>query len=895
MTRTGRLNIKLTTILPAFAVALCFLFQHSVVGSGSAWNPEVPAAGCEAESLSLSGLPGYADDAHLIMNPDTPYADTPDSIQRKDSLTALADTVSMPRDTTVDTESLKSKVKYHARDSLRVDVENELVYLFGEAVVDYEDLHLTADHIKIDFEKKEIYAVGTTDSTGTLTGRPHFSQGPQEFKSTAIRYNFDSKKGKISYVITKEGEGYIHGETVKKDAYNNFYIRNGQYTTCENDTPHFAISARKLKVISNNKIVTGPAYLTIEEIPTPIFIPFGFFPSKKGRSSGIIFPAFGESAQRGFNFEHLGYYLGLNDYVNFALTTDLYTKGSYTLDLSSEYANRYHYSGNFIASYSRTVESEKELPDFVDRRDFHVTWHHSQDQKAKPNSNFSANVDVGTQNYYKNTITSVNNYLRNNLASQIDFSQSFPGTPVSLSVGASHWQNTITRDINITLPTFDFNVTRVTPFAKKNQVGAPTWFQKIGFNYTLKAMNIVQTKDSLLFEKETLDEFRNGIMHTLPLSTSLRVLKHFTLSPSVNMSDRMYFKTVRYVYNSVKEAPDTLEVNEFANAFDYGASVGLSTRIYGMFQYKRGPVSAIRHVMTPTVSYNYRPDFGESHYGFYKDVRLDSAGSVRTYSIFDGSVYGSPGNGKYGSLSFGLDNNLEMKVRVDSDSGETLKKIKLLESLSIRSAYNIAADSMKLAPFTISGRTTLFEKIGINFGGTLNPYAYDEFDRDYNRMLYDVNSHLLRLTNVNGSATFSLKPKSKESASPKYSPQELDYIRTHPEEYVDFNIPYNLSVGYNYSWRRSGDNPAEQTQSASFQGDISITPKWKVGFNSWYDFKTGSFTNLGLNIYRDLHCWEMRMSWIPFGGQESYNFQINVKSSILQDLKLLKKKEFYDN
>ncbi|CAN5656590.1 putative LPS assembly protein LptD [soil metagenome] len=873
------------------AALWCSLFQHNCVGSPTPVNDRMGSF-ISADMEPFPDYPALLLPESLI--PDTPGA-VPDTIQMKDSLNNKTDTFSLASDTTIDTESLKSKVKYHSRDSLRVDVENELVYLFGEAVVDYEDLHLTADFIKIDFDIKEIYAEGTVDTTGELIGKPHFSQGAQEFKSNAIRYNFNSKKGKISYVITKEGEGYIHGEVVKKDPYNNFYIRNGQYTTCENDTPHYAISARRLKVISNNKIVTGPAFLTIEEIPTPLFIPFGFFPNKKGRSSGLIFPAFGESVQRGFYFQHLGYYLGLNDYLNLALTTDLYTKGSYTLDLSSVYAKRYHYRGNFHVSYSRTITSEKELPDYSRLEDYHLNWTHSQDPKAKPNSSFSASVNAGTSNYYRNTITSAANFLSNTFQSSILYSQTFPESPVTFGIGASHTQNTYTHDINVTLPTINFGISRITPFARKNPTGAQRWYEKIGTYYQMQATNYVQTKDSLLFKKETLDNLRNGIIHTLPISTSFKLLKYLSLSPTISLTDRMFFKTVRYEYNAVTEDPDTFEVKKFANAFDYNAAASLTTRIYGMFQYRKGPIAAIRHVMNPSIGYSYRPDFGEPKYGYYKSVRTDSAGHIVPYSIFQNSVNGYPANGKYGNISFGLDNNLEMKVRMNSDSGATLKKIKLLESLSIRGNYNMAADSMKLSTFGVSGRTTLFEKIGINFGGTLDPYAYDENNNDYNRFQYDVNSHWVRLTNINLSSNFSLVPKNKNQDTQKKSSEEIDYIRQHPEEYIDFNIPYNVTVSYTYNWSRRGKAAANQTQSASLNGDISLTPKWKVGFNSWYDFTAKRFTNFGVNIYRDLHCWEMRLNWVPFGFQESYFFQINVKSAILQDLKLMKRKDYYDN
>jgi lipopolysaccharide assembly outer membrane protein LptD (OstA) len=873
MTRNGRFISKLTNILTAVAVAGCLLFQHSNVGARNSDDHDFGSQVFEPSAV-------------------------PDTIPKNDSLAVTPDSISVDTisaDTTIDTESLKSKVKYHARDSLRVDIENELVYLYGDAVVDYEDLHLTADFIKIDFEKKEISAEGSLDTSGALIGKPNFSQGAQEFKSNTMRYNFNSKRGKISYVITHEGEGYIHGETVKKDAENNFYIRNGTYTTCEADTPHYGIRARKLKVISNNKIVTGPAFLTIEGIPTPLLIPFGFFPNKKGRSSGLIFPAFGESTERGFYFHHLGYYLGLNDYLNFALTTDLYTKGSYALQLASVYANRYHYRGRFNISYSNTVSGEKELADYSKSEDFHINWNHTQDPKAKPNSTFSATVDAGSSNFYRNNIASVGNFQRNTLASSIMYQQSFPESPVNFSIEARHLQNIVTHDIDITLPALSLGVQRINPLKRKLQLGPQRWYEKIGVSYQMQATNYVHTKDTTLFRIETLDSLKNGIQHSIPISTSFNILKYVSFAPSLTITDRMYFKTVRHKYIPDTQRFDTTYITNFENAYDYTAQAGLSTRVYGMYQFRKGPVAAIRHVMNPTLSFGIRPDFSEARYGYYKEVQSDATGLTKKYSIFDEGVYGKPPAGKYANLAFGLDNNLEMKVRVNSDSGATLKKIKLLESLSVRGNYNIAADSMKLSPFAVGGRTTLFERLRLNFTGTLNPYAYDQFENDYDRYLYDMNHHLLRLTDFTFSGDFSLSPKAKTNDAIKYSNEELDYIRTHPEEYVDFSIPYNLSVGYSYNWRKDGDAAAKEIQSINVNGDISLTPKWKIGFNSSYDFKVHTFTSFNVNIYRDLHCWEMRLNWIPFGYQAGYFFQINVKSAVLQDLKLMKRKDFYDN
>lgn len=817
---------------------------------------------------------------------DTTIRQEPDSIPAVDSL-------SISRDTMLSEDnSLRSKIKYHAKDSIIADLEQETVHLYGEATVDYEDLHLKADYIRIDMAGKELHAEGSKDSLGNWKGTPEYSQGDQQFRSNALRYNFETKKGRISYVITQEGDGYIHGEVVKKDPENNFFIRRGQYTTCDLDTPHYSISSNRLKVISNNKIVTGPAYLTIEKIPTPLLIPFGFFPNKKGRASGIIFPAFGESAERGFYFQHLGYYFGLNDYFNLALTSDIYTKGSYTADLSSIYKKRYRYSGNVRLSYAYTLNSERELPDFSSQKDFHIYWTHSQDPKANPYRSFNANVSAGSSKFYQNTISSVNNFLSNTFQSSVAYARMFPDKPINLGISINHTQNIITKDIRVTAPDVSFNVSRINPFKRRKAIGAQRWYEKIGSSYSMRATNYIQTKDTLLFKEESLKEFRNGIQHNIPVSTSFRLLKYFTLSPSASYTERWYFKTTQYEWDEESMRIDTLTVNRFSAARDYQFSAGLATRIYGMYLFKGGPLTAVRHVLSPSISFNYRPDFSEARYGYFKTIQADSSGRELSYSIYQDAVYGGPAGGKFGSLAFGLDNNLEMKVRTRSDTGDTQKKVKLLESFRLGASYNLIADSMKWSPLSISGRTTLFERVSINFGGTLNPYAYDEFNRDYDRFLHEQNGRIFRLTNANLSMNFSLNRQKRQPV--KYTRQELDHLYRNPQEYIDFDIPYNLSVSYTYSFSRQGNLSSITNQSASINGDLSLTPKWKIGINSWYDLVDGRFTNFGVNIFRDLHCWEMRLNWIPFGFQESYNFQINVKSPILQDLKLIKRKDFYD-
>ena len=826
----------------------------------------------------------------------------PELVTANDSLLLSADTTFLftaNKDTTIEDESLNSKIKYHARDSLVSDLVNEVVHLYGGATIEYEDLFLKADYIMIDFNKKELFAEGITDSLGVLTGKPEFSQAGQNFRSNNIRYNFDSKKGKIAYLITKEGEGYIHGDLVKKDPENNFYIRHGQYTTCDADVPHYSIASRKLKVINNNKIVTGPAYLTIETVPTPLFLPFGFFPNSKGRSSGIIFPSFGESVNRGFYFQNLGYYFGFSDYLNFAVTTDVYTKGSFNIFGSSIYANRYRFKGDFRISYLYTVTSEPELPDYSITKDFQVRWKHSQDAKARPNSTFSADVTAGSRSFYRNALsTSLNNFLSNTFQSSVQYSKRW-GEKINLAVGLRHDQNTLTHDINVRAPEVSFGVSRLFPFKRKVSVGAEKWYERIGTNYSMAATNLISTKDSLLFKKDSLgrfvslDNLKNGMLHNVPVSTSFKLFSYFNLTTSVSYTERWYLKSVLYDWKDEINSIDTTVVHGFQAARDYSTSASLSTRVYGMYAFAKGPVAAIRHVFSPTFGFSYRPDFGLERYGYYKTVQYDTSGRYKTYSIFENGVYGSPSNGKFGSLNLNLGNNLEMKVRSRSDTGSTEKKIKILENLNIGASYNLFADSMKLSTIGVRGNTTLLDKINFSFGGVFNPYAVDANNNAYNRFQYDLDHRLARLTNANASLGFALN-NANEKVSPRYSSQQLAEINEHPEDYIDFTVPYNLSVNYTYSYSKLGNLAAESFQSASINGDLNVTPKWKVGFNSWYDITNSKFTSFSLNISRDLHCWEMRLNWIPFGYQESYFFQINVKSSILQDLKLIKRKDFYD-
>ena len=819
----------------------------------------------------------------------------PDSLNSAKSDSILVTTDSLTNDSNSLSNELKSKVKYAAKDSIRYDLEAEKVYLFGKASIIYEDINLAADFIELNFNDKRLIANGIIDSTGAIVGKPIFKQADDEFKADTIRYNFETKRGKISEITTKDGDSYIHGSTVKKEANNTTYIRNGYYTTCELDHPHYYIASNKIKVIPNNKVVTGPADLFVGDVPTPLAIPFGFFPNKKGRTSGILFPAYGESDQLGFFLTNGGYYFGLSDFFDLALTGDIYTRGSYRLNANSNYALKYRFNGNVSINYSKIKNSQRELPDYSLEEGFFVKWTHTQDPKARPNSNFSANVNAGSSSFYRNNLTSANNFLTNTFTSSINYSRSFPGKPYSFSAGLAHSQNTTTRDVNISFPSANFAITRQTPFKRKAQVGAIKWYEKIGISYNTNLLSTITTKDSLLLKTESLDKIRYGIQHTIPINTSFSMLKYFTVSPSFNYIEKWYLSSVNKSFDAETNTVTKDTIAGFKAARDFGFAINMNTRIFGMLQFKRGKISAIRHIITPNIGFSWRPDFSGSTWGAYKNVQIDSTGREQRYSIFEDGIFGGPSFGKSSLLNFSLDNNLEMKVKQITDTSVTDKKVKILESIAAGLSYNFAADSLQLSNVAISARTTVLDKINLNVASSYDPYALNDLGQRIDRFLLEDNGKIARLNNANFSISFTIFKRREDYNSDKGTDQELKEINTNKDAFIDYSVPFNLNIGYNWFFQNNFNTPDQITQTLNFGGDIQVTDNWKVTYNSGYDFQQKDISYTSLGIYRDLHCWEMRLNWVPFGFQQNYFFQINVKSSVLQDLKLTRKTDRFDN
>lgn len=835
---------------------------------------------------------------------------------------------------------LSANIDYASADSLSMDIKNKMAWMYGNASIEYEDIKLKAAIISIDFDKNTIHAYATQDSAGTQIGTPEFTQGTLTFKSKEIAYNFTTHKGLIHNVITKEGEGYLHGTVIKKvnDSVTN--VGRGEYTTCDlEDHPHFSLKYTRAKVITGNMIVTGPAFMNIEGVPLPLALPFGIFPNKKGRSSGLIIPRYGESANRGFFLENGGYYFGLNDYFDLSLTGDIYSRGSWALKPSLSYKKRYKFSGNFRLSYAVTKLGTEGASDYSKKSDFFVNWTHNQDPKARPNSVFSASVNAGSSNYNKYNPASVNDYVSNTFSSSVSYSLRM-GDFANFTAAASHSQNNTSRQVTLFLPDIAFSINSLYPFKRKNQTGPATWYEKINISYSTNLKNRLDSPDSLVFKRDVASRFVNGMVHNIPVKLgNISILKYISWGNSMNYTERWYTKTIRetwigdtIVTGGVTQYGhiDIDTVSGFKTARDYGFTSSLSTKIYGMKQFSKGPIRAIRHIITPTVSFRYVPDFGREDLGYWRTVQTNSAGATKKYSIFGDAgtiqpIFGSPPSQKSGLVSFGINNNLEMKVRSAKDTITGTKKVMLIDNFSISTSYDLAKDTLRWQPISLSARTTLFKKVQISYASSYDPYGLyrqpfygytlqDYYSNPYysstpgpkiNQSQFSMNKKLLRFLQSNWtlSVGYDLSPKknkAKKSTTGKASDQEIEDIRSNPQLYIDWDNPWSLRFDYNFRYTcvpvlSTGELKRDIIQTFRVSGDVNLTEKWKFSMQTGYDFEMKNFAYTQVTIYRNLHCWEMRFSWIPYGTQKSWNFQINAKSSLLQDLKLTKKKDFRDN
>jgi len=887
-------------------------------------------------SLSYDTLQvaGYAMDSILVIDSTSNQVNPLDSIavegQLSDSITLEADTISPPAG------DIETTIRYSSRDSMNLSLTNQLIDLYGDGKIVYGDIELSANRINVDYEIQEIQAEGTVDSLGKPVGEPIFKDGPDVYETEKIRYNFKSEKAIISGVVTQQGEGIMHGNLVKRDQKGDLYIDRAKYTTCNRPEPHFHIEARKLKLIPDDKIMVGPFHMRVNDIPLPIGWAFGMFPMPRTQASGVIVPTFGEEKRRGFYLKDGGYYFALSDYIDLALTGEIYSKGSYGLNIASTYRKRYAYNGQFSFKYNRQKGIDEGDSTII--KDFWVTWSHSP--QSKGSSRFSASLRAGTSSYNQNNPSyyDVVNNINQEFSSNVSFSKSFTGTPLNMGASMRLQQNTSTGVVNLQLPDISLTMNRIYPFKGKSPT-AKNIFQKINFSWNMVGTNsMTNSKVSLPFNfdienknplydsvvsfspsnfSEIWDRAQNGIKHTIPISTSAKLLKHFTFNPSANYSEIWYAKELSYAWNDSLKVVRIDTTKKFSRLYTYNFSAGLNTRLYGTMYFKGDKIQAVRHVITPNISFGYSPDFSSEKYGYYQTVQVDSLGTMRELSKYAGFVYGTPSRGENASMGISISNTLELKVRDQKDSTEEFRKVPIFENFSLSTSYNFLADSFNLAPIRITARTKLFrKKLDINVNGTLDPYIYvldtmyydgsgnlRVFQNRVNRFAWDSGKGLGQFTQASLSLGTSLNPQSWENKASDVDKEqltdsernELEFIEQNPDLYVDFNIPWNLRINYNINYTKRGYEKARITQTLRFNGDFSLTPKWKIGFSSGYDFENKGFTQTNININRDLHCWQLSMTWIPFGRYQSYNVTIRAKSSLLQDLKLNRQRSWWDN
>lgn len=825
-------------------------------------------------------------------------------------------------------DTIDAQVRYLSADSMILNFKERKSYLFNNAEVYYKDISLNAGYIEMNFGDNEVYASGIKDSSGNVVGLPNFKDGDEAFESDWMRYNFKTKKGIIANVTTEQSGGFLHGEKVKRMADGNICMKNGYYTTCDHEHPHFYITLTKAKVIPDDKIVSGPAYLVVEDLPLPIGIPFGFFPNKKGNTSGVIIPEYGEEANRGFFLRRGGYYFAINDYMNTTLTGDIYSRGSWGLSNSTTYKKRYRFNGKLDFSYSKIIIGEPEMTSYQNQNSYWFQWSHNQDAKAHPSRQLNANVNMGSTTFNKYNSYTTENRLRSNVQSNVSFSQRWQGTPFSLSGNLRHEMNFADSTVNLGFPELNFNVSRRYPFKSKKNPSSSNPFRKIGISMTTNFKNSVSVKEKDLFTEPTLHSFRNGIQHSIPVSTNMTLLKYLTVNPSLSFTSRWYFRSLDRSYIPPLISPtDTLAgfvstdtLGGFAHATDWLITVPVTTKLYGFYMMKNSnaALQAVRHTITPSVSFSYRPDFTEEKWGYYQNIQTDTTGRTQLYSRFEGGqgawngIYGSPARGKYGAINFNLGNNLEMKVRSRKDTVNTSRKIPLLESFGISSSYNMAADSLKWSDISLNARTSILQIVNLNFSSGYSVYGHDSTGTTINELALKTSGKYLRYLGATLSVGLNLNSDSfkAKDAEKKEKPENeglrqaaiaAGFAPDYMYGYVDFSMPWNLMADFRISESRLNFNPEKQahdfkiSQTLNFSGDVKISENWRVSLTSGYDMETKSITYTSFNVYRDLHCWEMRISWIPIGFYKSYNFQLNVKASVLQDLKFNRRKNWTDN
>lgn len=828
---------------------------------------------------------------------------------------------------------INTVVDIAAQDSMVIVGRNN-AFLYGESSVVYGPQQIDADEIRVNMATSTVYAIGRPDSTGEVQGNPVFVDNGTSYEAKTMEYNFSTEKGIITDIITEQGEGYLTGGIAKKIDDNTFYLQNGRYTTCDNhENPHFYLQLTKGKVRPKKDIVVGPAYLVLAGIPLPLAVPFGYFPFSEKYSSGIIFPSFGEDYNRGFYLSDGGYYFAISDNIDLALTGEIYTKGSWGIQARSGYVKRYKYSGSFNLSYLKTILGDKGAPDYSAMTNFQILWSHSQDSKANPNMTFSASVNFTTSGYSRNNLNSYysNSFTENTKSSTINMTYRPPGSKWSISTTANISQRTQDSTLTVSFPNVTVSMSQIAPFKRKVAMGKEKWYEKIKLSYSGIFNNSLTAKQDVFFKKNLIKDWRNGMRHTVPISATFNIFNYINVTPSLTLNDRMYTTKIRRQWdpNASVEVSDTSY--SFYNVWDFNASVSLDTKIYGFFQpmgFLGKKVKMIRHVLTPTVSFSGYPDFSSPFFGYYGTYEYPDNNGVmqeRKYSMFANSLFGVPGQGRSGTVSYSLANNLEMKVRDDNDSiGE--RKVSLIENLSISQSYNFAADSLRWSNINTTLLLKLMKNFNLNLSATWDVYTYQLNSSGspvrVNRTRLQAGKGLARLSSTGTSFSYTLnndtfrkkrgKNKNNDKTDNNRNPNDRDPddpmsnsadtgeqregninngMKFNSDGYMSWEVPwsltFNYSIGYAYGQfnKQKMEYDGKITQNLSLSGNIRPTSNWSFNFSSSYNFELHKIAYMNMSISRDLHCFSMRASIIPVGPYKSYNFHISVNSSLLSDLK----------
>jgi hypothetical protein len=858
--------------------------------------------------------------------------------QTTDTLQVVKDTIA--KDTILGKESISKDaidktITYNARGYRRSVLKTKTVYLVDAGVVTYGDITLKADSIVLNMETSTVFAIGRRDSTGKVTGKPVFIQGSETFESEELTYNFRTGKARVLNMVTQQEEGYLHSGVTKKLNDGSFNISKSTYSTCDAPTPHFYIGFRRARVVPGKKIITGPAYMVIEDIPLPIVIPFGYFPIQtKNAESGIIIPKLGQTSELGYSLREGGYYFAISDNFDLAITGNIYTNGTWMTNLTSSYIKKYKYSGRASLSFANNVTGHKGLPDYSVSKNYRIDWTYNQDAKNHPGSRFAANVSMSSSNFDQQNSYVPASHVNAQSQSSVSYSKNWDGTPFNFSTSLNHSQNIRNKTMFLNLPKANFTMQRIYPLKNRNKPGPARWYQDLQFQYTAMVDNQINAKQDELFTPNGLQDMKNGFKHDAPLSIQLRPFKKisgFSISPQLMYSGVLYTqKYEKYWVPDFYDASindinptvvtDTLKGLFYGQAVNASISAGLSPQIFGtyMFTNPNSRYQAIRHVIRPSIGFSYVPVLEGLSSDMWKEVQVDTSGRMQEYSIFEGNIYGTPSlSGRSGGITFSLVNILEAKVFEKNDTTGKPKKVKIIDNLTMNTSYNIFADSLRWAPLNMSYRTVLLENFNIAANGVFSFYSYDKAGRTINEFYISQTNKLLRLTGLNLSLDFDLArllQKKKKAASVNTSQnlppnnQQEDGMMAPPSPvqnnlplqtperygYAQFNMPWSLRMAYNIYYTKPAD-VSTITQTLQMGGSVSLTKKTNINYTTGVDIARKQITMTSIGISRDLHCWIINFDWIPIGYMKSWQFTIRPKASIFADLKYERRKDYHDN